>query len=165
MPIGMNHNTFSVNPSEDSVIEIGAIYGSARSNVPTGYLLCDGSAISRTIYDRLFTAIGTSYGVGDSSTTFNLPDLRGAVPRGAGTSSGYSTNVTTNLGSKQDDAIQDHSHSALPDAIGVIAGPINWNYVGGFGNISSPGTYGMNSGRTSSETRMKNQGVNFFIKF
>jgi microcystin-dependent protein len=49
---------------------------------PTGWLLCDGSAINRTTYATLFSAIGTAYGVGDGSTTFNLPDLRGKIPVG-----------------------------------------------------------------------------------
>lgn len=57
----------------------------AGSTVPTGWLECDGSAISRTTYADLFTAISTTYGTGDGSTTFNLPDMRGRVVVGAGT--------------------------------------------------------------------------------
>jgi microcystin-dependent protein len=176
MPIGFNHNTHNINPSEDSVIEIGAIYGSARSSTPAGYLLCDGSAISRTIYDRLFTAIGTSYGVGDSSTTFNLPDLRGAVPRGTGTSSGYTQNVTVTLGTKQNDMMQGHRHNRRID--GQNEWSINTSSVGSYtvysggyllsnettsGQPVSDGTNG--SPRTENENRMKNVGINFFIKF
>jgi microcystin-dependent protein len=55
-------------------------YGAAAA--PTGWLLCDASAVSRTTYADLFAIIGTTYGVGDGSTTFNLPDLRGRVPVG-----------------------------------------------------------------------------------
>lgn len=51
---------------------------------PTGYLLCDGSAVSRTNYAGLFAVIGTSYGGGDGSTTFNVPDFRDKVPVGLG---------------------------------------------------------------------------------
>lgn len=54
----------------------------AGSSAPTGWLLSDGSAVSRTTYPSLFTAIGTTYGSGDGSTTFNLPDLRGRVAAG-----------------------------------------------------------------------------------
>lgn len=61
---------------------IGAIMQYGGSTEPTGWLFCDGSAISRTEYADLFTAIGTTYGSGDGSTTFNLPDLRGKVPVG-----------------------------------------------------------------------------------
>jgi microcystin-dependent protein len=53
-----------------------------------GWLLCDGSAVSRATYVALFNAIGTTFGVGDSLTTFNVPDYRGRVPVGSGTGTG-----------------------------------------------------------------------------
>ena len=55
------------------------------STPPAGWLLCNGQAVSRTTYAKLFAAIGTAYGVGDNSTTFNLPDLKGRVPVGEDT--------------------------------------------------------------------------------
>ena len=60
----------------------GVVLPYAGSSAPTGFLLCDGSAVSRTTYSRLFTIISTQYGVGDGSTTFNLPDLKGRIPVG-----------------------------------------------------------------------------------
>jgi microcystin-dependent protein len=57
----------------------------AGSSAPTGWLLCNGTTASRTTYSNLFSVIGTTYGVGDGSTTFGLPDMRGRVPMGAGT--------------------------------------------------------------------------------
>ena len=60
----------------------GAIVAYAASTAPTGWLLCDGSAVSRTTYAALFTAISTTWGIGDGSTTFNVPDLRGQFLRG-----------------------------------------------------------------------------------
>jgi microcystin-dependent protein len=57
----------------------------AGATVPTGWLECDGSAVSRTTYSALFTAISTTFGTGDGTTTFNLPDMRGKVAIGAGT--------------------------------------------------------------------------------
>lgn len=60
----------------------GDLKPTARSTAPTGWLICDGSAVSRATYDDLFAAIGTTFGTGDGSTTFNLPDLRGRVPVG-----------------------------------------------------------------------------------
>lgn len=57
----------------------------AGSSIPTGWLECDGSAVSRTTYADLFTAIGTTWGAGNGSTTFNLPDMRNRSPIGAGT--------------------------------------------------------------------------------
>jgi microcystin-dependent protein len=64
----------------------GVIMQFAGVTAPAGYLFCDGTAVSRATYGGLFTAISTTYGVGDNSTTFNLPDLRGRVPVGRHTS-------------------------------------------------------------------------------
>ena len=63
---------------------IGIIQAYAGSTAPTGWLICDGSAVSRTTYSELFGVIGTTYGSGNGSTTFNLPDLRGRAPIGSG---------------------------------------------------------------------------------
>jgi microcystin-dependent protein len=60
----------------------GAIVGYGGAAAPTGWLLCNGAAVSRTTHAALFTAIGTTYGVGDGSTTFNVPDLRQRFPLG-----------------------------------------------------------------------------------
>lgn len=60
----------------------GSIIQWGGATAPVNWLLCDGSAVSRTTYASLFAAVGTSYGTGDGTTTFNLPDLRGRVPVG-----------------------------------------------------------------------------------
>ncbi|MED5549874.1 MAG: phage tail protein [Pseudomonadota bacterium] len=60
-----------------SAVPAGAVMPYAGSVAPAGWLLCYGQAISRTDYAALFSSIGTTYGVGDGSTTFNLPDMRG----------------------------------------------------------------------------------------
>lgn len=62
----------------------GTIHSFAGSAAPTGWLLCDGSAVSRTTYATLFAAIGTSFGAGDGSTTFNLPNTAGLFLRSSG---------------------------------------------------------------------------------
>ena len=62
--------------------EVGTIKPWGKATAPDGYLLCDGSAVSRTTYADLFTVIGTTYGTGDNSTTFNVPDLQGKFPQG-----------------------------------------------------------------------------------
>jgi len=64
----------------------GSVIAFAGSSAPSGWLTCDGSAVSRSTYADLFTAISTTYGVGDGSTTFNLPDLRRRTPVGTGSS-------------------------------------------------------------------------------
>lgn len=63
-------------------VPTGALMQYGGAAAPTGWLLADGAAVSRTTYAALFTAIGTQYGVGDGSTTFNLPNLKGRVPVG-----------------------------------------------------------------------------------
>jgi len=62
--------------------EVGAIKPWTKATAPDGYLLCDGSAVSRTTYADLFAVISTTYGVGDGSTTFNVPNLQGKMPQG-----------------------------------------------------------------------------------
>ena len=63
-------------------VPAGVVVPFAGATSPSGWLLCHGQAVSRTDYGALFTAIGTTYGTGDGSTTFNLPDLRGRVVAG-----------------------------------------------------------------------------------
>lgn len=66
----------------NALIPTGSVLATARSSAPTGFLLCQGQAVSRTTYAVLFAAIGTTFGSGDGATTFNLPDLRGRAPVG-----------------------------------------------------------------------------------
>lgn len=99
----------------------GVIQMFAGATAPTGWLICDGSAVSRTTYATLFAVIDTTYGVGDGSTTFNLPDLRGRVAIGAG--DGTATEATThNLGQKggRENAITPyHNHTVTATQSGV----------------------------------------------
>lgn len=64
------------------VTPVGSITAFAASTAPTGWLLCDGQAVSRTTYAHLFAVIGTTYGTGNGSTTFNVPNLKGRIPVG-----------------------------------------------------------------------------------
>jgi microcystin-dependent protein len=63
-------------------VPVGSVTAFAGSTAPSGWLLCGGQTVSRTLYSGLFLTIGTTYGSGDGSTTFALPDLRGRVPAG-----------------------------------------------------------------------------------
>lgn len=85
--------------TEDAITEVGFIKPYAGTSVPTGYLLCNGAAISRAQYPELFAAIGTTWGAGDGSSTFNVPDLRGFFLRGVGGNSAA-------LAAEQGDAIR-----------------------------------------------------------
>jgi microcystin-dependent protein len=62
--------------------EVGAIKPWTKATAPAGYLLCDGSAVSRSTYAELFAVIASTYGGGDGSTTFNVPQLQGKLPQG-----------------------------------------------------------------------------------
>lgn len=70
---------------------IGTIIQYGSDTIPDSWLLCDGSAVSRTTYAELFAVIGTTFGVGNGSTTFNLPDLRGKVGVGKSTDTEFNT--------------------------------------------------------------------------
>lgn len=82
----------------------GVVFPFAGATAPAGWLLCDGSAVSRETYANLFAVIGTAYGAGDGSTTFNLPDLRGRVAAGKDDMGGSAANRLTTGGSGVDGA-------------------------------------------------------------
>lgn len=74
----------------------GMIVAYAATTPPKGWVTCDGAALSRTTYASLFSIIGTSYGSGDGTTTFNAPDLRGRAPIGYGAGTGLTARNTLN---------------------------------------------------------------------
>lgn len=84
------------------------------TTAPSGYLLCDGSAVSRTTYAGLFAILSTTYGVGDGSTTFNLPDLRQRFPMGKAASGTGSTLGGTG-------GTIDHTHTVTPASLANIS--------------------------------------------
>jgi len=88
----------------------GTVILSARTTAPTGYLAADGAAISRTTYADLFAAIGTTYGAGNGSTTFNIPDLRDEFIRGSSS--------TLAVGTTQSSQNKSHSHTATSTTTG-----------------------------------------------
>lgn len=80
------------------------------NTAPTGYLECDGSPVSRTTYASLFAIIGTSWGSGDGTTTFNIPDMRGYFPRGWAHASSIDSGRA--FASTQADSFASHTHAA-----------------------------------------------------
>lgn len=98
----------------------GAVFHFAMSTAPAGYLVCNGSAVSRTAFPNLFAAIGTLYGNGDGSTTFNLPDLRGEFIRGADLGKGVDSGRV--FGSGQLDELKAHTHKYAGNSGGSAAG-------------------------------------------
>jgi hypothetical protein len=98
-------------PAATDLTPAGTVIYTARSTAPTGYLKANGDAVSRTTYATLFSAIGTTYGGGDGSTTFNLPDLRGEFIRGWDDGRGVDSGRT--FASSQDHQLQEHTHTIL----------------------------------------------------
>lgn len=98
---GVNITDETYNPNNDMV---GMVVGFAMNSAPEGWLISNGAAVSRVTYARLFSRIGTLYGSGDGSTTFNLPDARGVVLRGADLGSGRDSGRV--FGSYQPDAVK-----------------------------------------------------------
>jgi microcystin-dependent protein len=87
-----------VDPSQGG-LPPGTVLSFAGPTLPSGFLLCDGSAVSRTTYSALFSALGTAYGVGNGSTTFNIPDLRGRGIAGKDDMGGVAASRITSAGS------------------------------------------------------------------
>jgi len=135
---------------------------------PSGYLECNGVAVSRTTYASLFTALGTRYGIGDGSTTFNLPDLRGEFIRGFDNGRGIDTGRA--LGSSQLDQFQGHYHAkstaGLQGGTATLGANSGGNiYAGSNAEIRQPTTDGVNGApRTGTETRPRNIALMYCIK-
>jgi len=160
----------------------------AMATAPTGWFSCDGTLLSRTTYALLFAAIGTTFGVGDGSTTFAIPDLRGRFVRSTGTDG---TATALALGVKQGHMFQDHGHSNTATASSVgnhthglpmsaLEGNTtnqfaqgNATYIGdqttyesgAHGHTITVSVNGANSGTTGTETRPHNMALNYCIKY
>jgi microcystin-dependent protein len=93
------------------LVPTGTVFTYAGSSAPTGWLLCDGSAVSRTTYAALFSLISTSYGSGDGSTTFNVPNTSGVFISGVGSQTISSISYSKTLAAIQGDTIQGHKTS------------------------------------------------------
>ena len=166
---------------KDSLSPSGMISPFAMAAAPTGWLSCDGSAVSRTTYADLFAVIGTTWGAGNGSSTFTLPDLRGAFLRGTG-SHGTSNMADGNdfagpaVGSFENDQMQGHKHTInVSNGDGTASLPggtqSSLNRSGNGASGDTPGVMNNNFGagangtpRTGDETRPFNAGVNYCIK-
>ena len=154
-----------------------------KTKLPDGWLLCDGSEISRSDYANLFNVIGENYGYGDQSNTFNLPDLRGVFLRGQNDGSGKDPNADPRtalkpggntgdlVGSFQGEAIGPHNHVYTDyytgDSEAVISGSISSNSQAADSGDGAYLRYYNNSTKnsTGSETRPKNVSVIYIIKY
>jgi microcystin-dependent protein len=164
------------------------------SKIPSGWLLCNGKAISRTVYSTLFQTIGVSWGAGDIISTFNLPDLRGQFLRGTDLGTANDPDVASRtlknsavlanskVGSYQNDNFASHNHGGGEHSHALqrlVYANENITYIGcgGYIQTSTTGCYfnatypNTNSSGTiitsqgGNETRSKNAYVNYIIKY
>jgi microcystin-dependent protein len=137
----------------------GAVMPFAMNSAPAGWLAADGSNVNRTTYASLFSAISTTYGAGDGSTTFALPDLRGYFVRGSGTNNDATASGT--FGAKQADELKSHLHTHQPGA--AAGAQSGGNFTAQRTDILAPA---INTGSTGgTETRPKNIALLYCIKF
>lgn len=154
----------------------GSVFHFAASTAPTGYLYCNGAAVSRTTYAALFAVTGTTFGVGDGTTTFNLPDLRGEFVRGWNNQPSTGLDPARVFGSLQTDIIKNHTHPASTTASDAghnhgyvtLSGGGGSSFAGGaqgtttattdigFASISASTTISNNTGGSATETRPVN---------
>ena len=169
----------------------GIIIFYAANSAPTGYIKANGAAISRSTYSALFSAIGTTFGVGDGSTTFNVPDLRGEFPRGwddgRGVDSGRAfgsaqldqmqriegafTGNRLTVGANNDIAnragafANNTINSTVATQVGLSAGVATQDVSQRYGFDSSQSPDARTSSTTSGETRSRNVALLACIKF
>ena len=149
----------------NAAVPPGAIFPYAGATAPPGFLLCDGSAVNRTTQAALFAAIGTAWGVGDGSTTFNLPDLRGQFLRGVDDgSAGLDPDAPRTLGSVQLQTNTSHGHVVSQSNLhNATFCPGTFGYQSG--SACTPATFSTGaSAGVPGETRPVNAAVNYIIK-
>lgn len=137
-----NYDFLIVNDS----VPIGSIQAYGGMSAPTNWLICDGSAVSRTDYKELFQIIGVSFGEGDGVTTFNLPDFRGRVLTGAGSLN----SISYELGQKKDAGLPNISGKAgrsyseynkgNTSYANLVSGPFYYNVSEEYGTPNDLGT-------------------------
>lgn len=131
----------------------------AMDEAPAGWLECNGAEVSRTTYADLFSAVGTTWGVGDGTTTFNLPDLRAEFPRGWDHGKGVDSGRT--FASAQAGAIANHSHE-IP-VVGGAAGA-DGNIIATSSSYWDVSMKAHPSATYGPETRPRNVALLFAIK-
>ncbi len=175
LPVGLDGQYLRANTACSTGLEwvtgmgdtpVGAVNWFSATTAPLGWLVADGQAVSRTTYAALFAVVGTTYGSGDGSTTFNLPDLRGQFIRGWDAAGGTARGCDPGrvFGSNQGFALQNHCHQL--EVVNGSAGRPEWACPNNacpagssFPNSSGGGavrTAGFTSTNGSTETRPMN---------
>ena len=132
--------------SRDAVagVPAGSMFEFGGSTAPAGYLICNGSLVSRTTYARLFDAIGVTWGPGDGSTTFAIPDTRGRVPVCSGPGSGLTSRTLAALGGEENHQLTtaelaSHSHTNSASSGTQSANHTHTEYTSNQSNNGSAG--------------------------
>lgn len=161
---------------QNTLVPTGSVVAfafNASAGIPDGWLECNGFAVNRTTYNSLYSKIGVSYGSGDGSTTFNLPDLRGYFIRGSGTNSDGT--ASGSFATKQSDDVKPHTHSAsvsLGNAVLNVNVSQSGRSTGGSATVTDVSVFSgtVNGGisigfNPGTETRPKNIAMMYCIKF
>lgn len=156
-----------VSGSSSLNVATGSILLYAGSSIPDGFLPCDGAAVSRSTYSDLFGVIGTTYGLGDNTTTFNVPDFRGRSPLGVGHGTDLTNRALGDKGGEETHLLitgemPSHTHS-FPDDVAKTTGPYSLNASGGTIGTETP-TLGSAGGDTAHNTMHPFLSVNHIIK-
>jgi microcystin-dependent protein len=170
----LNQNFTALETAINERTPPGTVIAFAGPVVPTGWLACDGSPVSRTTYATLFAAIGTAHGSGNGASTFNLPDYRGRFLRGVDGGAGHDPdraartaaanggNVGDAVGTLQADALGSHSHS-IPGQSWGLTWPGSANITAyGVGQTQNNADTNPTGGN---ETRPKNANVQFLVRY
>src|SRR5690625_4102845 len=124
-------------------VPTGTIMMFGANNAPDGFLICDGRAVSRTMYANLFNIIGTTFGEGNGSSTFNIPDLRDQFVRGA--------SVERPVGNREQDQIRSHNHSATTSSAGNHTHSASTGSAGSHNHSGNTGNAGNHTHTRSSK--------------
>lgn len=145
----------------------GTIMAYSSDRIPDNWLECNGYQIDRVRYAALFAAIGTQFGPGNGSTTFNIPDLRGEFIRGLDHGRNVDPDTGRVIGSWQEDQIQDHDHNTIDSTVDNPVNVISWfAEATAFSSVLVQAKLSGNAiARTGTETRPRNVALMYCMKY
>ena len=160
----------------ERLLPAGAVMPFAQNAAPAGWLTADGSAVSRSTYSALYAVLLTTYGAGDGSTTFNLPDLRGIFVRGSDSQTISGTTYSGTYAAKQQDAFKTHNHAVTDpghshniqyyQSTGGGTAAANAQVINSAIGVTASATTGITINNTGdTETRPANIALRYCIKF